>query len=406
MKKSYNGKESLDIPSLRGDRLRYEVHSPTLVQSPWQREVVYHSGHAFFLALSQAITEAQHSIDIETYIFADDGIGRRTLQQLQLAASRGVRIRLLVDGIGSFDWLEKHYSTLPKTGIELRAFNPVPWPFARTFYSALTNPGRFFKLWSTINRRNHRKVYIFDNKRIFTGSMNITSDSFRWRESAIGLEVSGPNDILASFSLTWSESYHVHNFQQFVKKRRERWRVRNSAFVRTNLNRKSRLNNMNDLIDRIDKAKKQVLITNPYFVPPTHLLTALCQAAERGAKVVLLLPEKSDVKIVKIVSQYFYPRLLAAGVRIFEYLPTVLHAKTAIIDDWAVIGSSNLNHRSLFHDLELDVIPASETSLKSLQTQFESDLKLSHEIEMSSLKTKRWWQYIMPRLVLLIKNWI
>lgn len=130
-------------------------------------------------------------------------------------------------------------------------------------------------------------------------------------------------------------------------------------------------------------------------------------SARSGIDVRILLPRKSDVAMMPWASSTFYYSLLKAGVRIFEYLPSMLHAKSLIIDDWMVIGSSNLNHRSLIHDLEADIHINSKEAKRTLEQQFLEDLKNSREVSLDSWQTLRpRSQRLMGRLVLYIKYWI
>ena len=121
---------------------------------------------------------------------------------------------------------------------------------------------------------------------------------------------------------------------------------------------------------RVAAARTRVWLTTPYFVPSHRLVRALEQAATSGADVKLLFPERSDVPVITSVAAEYYERLLPAGVSIFHYQPAILHAKTMIIDDWATVGSSNLNHRSLFHDFEVDLVLTKQSSVRETRASF------------------------------------
>src|SRR5690606_9536069 len=129
--------------------------------------------------------------------------------------------------------------------------------------------------------------------------------------------------------------------------------------------------------------------TNAYFVPDKKLLNALIYASYRKVDVRILLPETSDIFFIPWASSYFYGQLLKAGVRIFEYQNRMLHAKTIINDDWASIGSSNLNSRSLHHDLELDYSLQLGSSKASLMKDFLNDLKNTEELDIRQFEQKR-----------------
>jgi cardiolipin synthase len=144
-------------------------------------------------------------------------------------------------------------------------------------------------------------------------------------------------------------------------------------------------------------------ITTPYFVPPKPLLRALTRAAERGVDVRLLVPARSDVFFMPWASGPFYLTLLQAGARVYQYLPRVLHAKTSLGDQWALVGSSNLNHRSILHDLELDILLTEEASLAQLAIAFEADLNESILLDLQTYERQSWWKRLISRVVLLFR---
>jgi cardiolipin synthase A/B len=135
-------------------------------------------------------------------------------------------------------------------------------------------------------------------------------------------------------------------------------------------------------------------------------LKNLIDAAQRGVDVRILLPKRSDIFILPWTSATFYFHLVKSGVRIFEYLPSMLHAKTLIIDDWVSVGSSNLNHRSLLHDLEVDVNIRLPASKEIIMEQFINDLRHSVEVELDSWQKRPYYQRIIGPLLLYIKYWI
>ena len=141
-------------------------------------------------------------------------------------------------------------------------------------------------------------------------------------------------------------------------------------------------------------------------MPDHFLLRKLKEAAHKGIDVRILLPQHSDVIFMPWASKAFYYSLLKAGVRIFEYQPSILHAKTLIIDDWFLVGSSNLNHRSLRHDLEVDVNICTSRAKSSLNQQFLLDLAQSKEIFLSDWQKRPWYQNLVGKLILYIKYWV
>ena len=200
-----------------------------------------------------------------------------------------------------------------------------------------------------------------------------------------------------------------HGAHRTIRERvRESFRqLRKNPIIRLNYTRHRRRILHKNLLRKITQAQLRIWITNAYFVPDNFLLRRLRDAAKSGVDVRILLPKNSDIMIMPWTSSTFYYNLLKSGVRIFEYLPSNLHAKTLIIDDWSSVGSSNLNHRSLLHDLEADINVRQASSKKILEDQFLTDLTQSKEITFNTWKQHRpWRQRIIGQLALYLKYWI
>jgi cardiolipin synthase len=150
--------------------------------------------------------------------------------------------------------------------------------------------------------------------------------------------------------------------------------------VRLNVTLPQRRRVFADFIRRLRSAKHRIWITNAYLAPSPTLIRTLTRAARLGVDVRLLVPRESDVFFMPWVATVHYALLFAAGVRIYEYLPRFLHAKSVIIDDWATIGTSNLNHRSLLFDLEVDIALSSHDAIEQLAEQYLRDLHDAEEL--------------------------
>lgn len=393
-------------------RLQGKLNEDILSPPPWEHEEVFHSGDAFFDSLAEGIRSAQYSIEWQTYIYEPDEIGRQFHQLLQDAQARGVWVRLLIDGIGSPNWAPREYPA--------RIFHPAPWQLWRIRHHQ--HPflfTKFLRAFRKINQRNHRKVCLIDRREAWVGSMNVCNHhSFRhsgsaaWRDTAVRLQGIGVQPLYQAFERTWKKSRSFRT----AKRRRVRapkWmkdltlpRNADHPWVRLNDTRRARKKNLRDLCERIRCANQRVWITNAYFVPTYSVLRALVHAGLEKKDVRLILPSKSDVRLVRWASQIAYSVLLSAGVQIYEYLPSVLHAKTVLIDDWAMIGSSNLNYRSIIHDLEADVVLLQTHSRQSLEQQFLEDQKNSASITPLVLKKHPWYQKIISWCVWRLRYWI
>jgi cardiolipin synthase len=372
-------------------------------------ETIFTDGVNYFNSLIQEINEAQRFIELETYIFQNDILGQQIIQALIEAAKRGVKIRILVDGAGSSNWGGTTAKLLEDAHIETRIFHPLPWRLSQWGRTSIRSPF-FLKVmyfFSKINKRNHRKVCIIDRKTAYIGSFNISKCHLTkeqggdgWRDTAVRLKDIDSNYLLDAFDAAWDSHNLQERFHNIFQ------HVNINSPIRLNYTRHHRRLLYKNLLRRIARCKHRIWITNAYFVPDNFLLKKLIDRADAGVDVRILLPQKSDVFIMPWASATFYECLLKSGVRIFEYIPSMLHAKTFILDDWVMLGSSNLNYRSLLHDLEIDVVLSSVEAKKTIEQQFLQDLTQSREIHWIEWNKRSSWRKIIGRLILYIKFWI
>ena len=374
----------------------------------WRRIEVYHRGDDFFNSLESEINKARHTIYLESYIFAFDRLGQRILDTLGLAVARGVQVKVVIDGIGSSWWANSLREKSERLGIQLKVFHELPWNrWRRGKVLALRRIG-LSRAIQRINNRNHRKVCIIDHARAFVGSMNIIeyhSESFvgdtAWRDTGVLVEGDEVALLVESFHRLWSKKRGLHRIAG-----RKIKHLGSGELIRLNSRRAQRQDNYLDLLVRIIGAKQRIWIESAYFVPDGSLVRALSVAAQAGVDVKIVVPANADVFFIPWVTSAFHVSLLKAGVRVFEYTKCMMHAKTLLIDDWGVVGSSNLNHRSLLHDLEADVVLADVAGCLSLETQFQLDCRDAKEITLANWKSRsvleRWigWLLLLFRRIL------
>ncbi len=384
-----------------------EILTPIPVRSA---ETIFVNADQYFDALIEDINQAKESIALETYIFQRDTLGIRIIQALAAAAQRGVKVRVMVDGAGTPWWSTQFAKILEKSGAVTKVFHPFPWQLWNWSRSVTKTSlsTRWIYLLFKINSRDHRKVCLIDRTIAYVGSMNISkchlshhSGGDNWRDTALRLHHHDLSDLYRPFEMAWDHLPMKERLREAFQ------HVRRNPAIRSNHTRHRRRILYKNLLRKISTCRHHIWITNAYFVPDNFLLRCLQEAAQSGVDVRILLPRKSDVMMMPWASTAFYFNLLKAGVRIFEYLPGILHAKTLILDDWALIGSSNLNHRSLLHDLEVDVLLSVPESIKCLETHFLNDLKHSREISLPSWHSMRpRYQRWLGRLLLHVKYWI
>lgn len=378
----------------------------------WEVERVFVDGDEFFDDLLTAIEAARHFVIIECYIFKRDELGDRVIKALIGARQRGVDVRVLVDGIGSWDFRARYGAQLEIEGVSFKIYNELPrfWPVARRRTREPTKS--YWRSLLHVNKRDHRKVYIVDGKRAWVGSMNVVGVHVRsvakdaaWRDTGAAVEGAAIADLIAAFDRVWIP-FGRRTLARMKRHGRGHRYGASGDLVRLSIGRRRRISNYRRLLSQIAYSDERVWITNGYFVPQWRLIRALREAARRGVDVRLLLPYRSDVFFIPWVSRVFYGDLVGAGVKVYEYTASILHAKTMLIDSVGLVGSSNLNSRSLKHDLEVDVVLHGKQSLAILQSAFERDIESSARKIAASLTGCPWYERWLGRLCLIFRYWI
>jgi cardiolipin synthase len=372
-------------------------------------EEIIITGDKWFEALSFAIQNAQTFICFESYIFNNDHSGIKLIELFKEAASRGVRVRILVDGIGAPSWNKSLIESLSKDNIECRIYHPPLWIYSETWLMRFQQVISIFKVIAILNKRNHRKSIIVDGHTAIIGSMNVADCHMKsisaenaWRDTAVLIKSIEIKMLIQVFEHTWNRSWH-HG---------KRWHLRFpkpmqlSKYFLINGSIRSRFYHYHLLLRRVRNAKHRIYITNAYFVPRFRLLLEIKKAAKRGVDVQVIIPSKIDIQLLKWASITFYKGMIDYGIRIFEFGPNMIHAKTMIVDDWAIVGSSNLNHRSFIHDLELDAVLQTEKAKNNLLNIFKDDIQHSREIKKNDLGHRSWIDKMLSYFALAIRYWL
>ncbi|MBA3582005.1 MAG: cardiolipin synthase [Gammaproteobacteria bacterium] len=345
--------------------------------------VLLQDGPATYQAMLSAIKAAKDHINMETYIFEADDVGKLFAQALIEKQKAGVQVNLIYDDVGSLYTSDDFFKDLSDHGIKVLEFNPI-------------NPTELRKDFEW-NQRNHRKLLIVDGHTAFLGGINISSvysgSSFKrasrtknnnnktaWRDTDV--QIQGP--VVAEFQKLFLTA----------------WKKQHGAPL-SQKNYFPPLENVGDevvraigsspeepysliyatLISAIDNAKTTIYIANAYFIPDPQLLLRLQTAARRGVDVRLILPSKTDSWLAFHAGRSYYTKLLQAGVKIYELQDVVLHSKTVLIDGvWTTIGSTNLDWRSFVHNFELTAVILGADFGAQTQKMFMKDLRYSKEV--------------------------
>jgi cardiolipin synthase len=359
----------------------YSAHSPEFRQAagsllgpnfvPGNNITTLINGNQIFPAMLGAIRSARHSINFETYTFWDGEIAHQFTEALAERAQTGVKVSAILDAQGTRKMGRQNLERLRNAGVDVAKYHSVLWP----------DPRRY-------NNRTHRKLLIIDGKIGFVGGVGIAdlwtgnADSPQhWRDNHY--EVTGPvvAQLQATFAMSWLKTRGevLHGAEYFPP----------LATAGPYLAQAIRSGAHNENLDlmyllAIASAQQTLRIENAYFLPDDLMRKELTEAAKRGVKVEILLPgRKIDQKLVRLASRRQWPELIRAGVRIFEYQPTMVHVKLMIVDDIFVsVGSGNFDNRSirLNDEANLDVL---DRNFAAQQARlFEADKKRSRQVTL------------------------
>ena len=362
------------------------------------------SGAEFFPALLAAINAAQRGVHLESYIFADDPTGRAVAGALVEAARRGVAVRLLVDGFGSPKFVATLKPALADAGVMAVVYRPE---LAR------------FNLRRHRLRRLHRKLAIIDDEIAFVGGINIVDDVEPQTRLPprydYAVRIEGPllRPIRSVMQRLWEIVTWVHL--------KHRYRIARSTaptpsphgeqlatfVVRDNIRHRRAIEDA--YLTAIANARHSILIANAYFLPGRRFRQALRDAAQRGVAVTIVLQGRIEYRLLHYATQALYGSLLDAGIRIFEYHHSFLHAKVAVIDQhWATVGSSNIDPFSLLLSREANVIALDRSFAGQLRRSVEQriaegarELPAGHWQQLPwHSRLLRWTSYNLVRLAI------
>ncbi|MDP2149255.1 MAG: phospholipase D-like domain-containing protein [Parvibaculum sp.] len=348
-------------------------------------------GPATYEAMFAAMRTAKDHIHLQTYIFADDAVGRQFADLLLEKQAAGVQVNLIYDSVGCLDTPASFFQRLRDGGVAVLEFNPI-------------NPLMVRKDEWLLNNRDHRKLLVVDGRTAFLGGINI-NESYSSGSSAVLPGRSDPHD---PSEAGWRDTHLqidgpvVAEFQKlffdtWTRQKGPPLAQRNyfppltpqgdhivRAIGSTADDEESLI--YSTLLSAIDHAEQRVFLTNAYFVPDPRLMQSLTTAARRGVDVRLILPSQTDSWAVFHAGRSHYAALLRAGVKVFERRGTVLHSKTATVDGvWSTIGSTNLDWRSFLHNDELNAVVLGHGFSRQMEAMFEYDQKQSDAIDL-----KRW----------------
>lgn len=353
------------------------------------------TGEAKFAALLEQLETARKFIFLEYFIIDEGLMWGNVLEILARKVQEGVEVRVMYDGTNEFSTLPRDYGRrLKALGIQCKVFAPIT-PFISTHY----------------NYRDHRKILVIDGHTAFTGGINLADeyinhkDRFgRWKDTAVMLEGEAAKSFTLMFLQMWSIQEKKLDFEPYLhteiqKKEPAKGFVIPYGDVPLDDDKVGEMVYMNIL----NRAQRYVHIMSPYLILDGELETALKFAAERGVDVKLILPGIPDKKAAYALAKTHYRNLLASGIQIYEYKPGFVHAKIFVCDDdEAVVGTINLDYRSLYHHFECAAYMYGTECIGQIEADFQETLEACRQVSDQTIKQEKWHMKVFGFLLKVI----
>lgn len=363
-------------------------------------------GQATYAAMFEAMENARDHINLESYIIEDDETGRKFADLLLQKQSKGVQVNVIYDSVGSVNTPAAFFQRLRDSGIQVVGFNPL-------------NPLAERDKWG-LTHRDHRKILIIDGKVAIAGGINISrvysSSPFKrkqnekapihWRDTDIQIEGPAVAEFQKLFFDTWQKQkgpeLSGRNYFPDLKEQ-------GKALVRVVGSTPGETNRIPFImyVSAISFAEHSVHLTNAYFIPDDQIVNALTDAAERGVDVKIILPAITDSQLALYAQRYHYSGLLKSGVKLYEHRTSLLHAKTAVIDNvWSTVGSTNMDSQSLLHNDEVNAVILNKEFAVEMEKIFVRDLAESDQIHWDEWKKRPFLPRIREWFVNLFVRWL
>ncbi len=366
---------------------------------PWRpgnRFELLVDGRRFFPRMLEAIEWARHHVLLEIYLFESGTVATRFIDAFVRAAGRGVTVKLLLDDFGALGLSRQDRERLTQGGVALVFYNPL-----------------HFRKWLRNMFRDHRKLMVVDGELAFVGGAGLTDEfdspahpELSWRETAVRAHGPVAADWQALFLRVWNR--HAPGPLDLPEPAPPA--AADGAPGRVAITSALAIQEIKrSLYNRARHAEKRLWIATAYFVPSRKLRRVLDHAVRRGVDVRLLLPGAyTDHPAIRHAGRRFYSDLLRAGVRIFEYQPRFLHAKTVLCDDWSSIGSSNLDRWNLRWNLEANQEVDDAVFAEAARSMFEEDFRNSVECRYEDWRRRpwraRWREWLWGRVDLWLES--
>lgn len=357
-------------------------------------------GRQTFDSMLSAIGSAERFVSMTTFVFADDRMGRRFLDALVDARERGVEVRVIVDGVGSFDTPRSFFRPLREAGGEVLVYHRVdPWRLK-------------FVIW----HRMHRKNLVVDGRLGFLGGLNVHDACLPEDEGGDGwhdihARIQGPavRELHRSMLNTWIRVLGPPRTAHQLLPRPEPCGTHPVRVLTAGGKRrgKRRRRIQRAYQHAIKQAQRTIHLWNPYFIPDRGVRRALRNACMRGVDVKVIVPARGNFPTVQLASENLYSRLMRYGVRLYRWPGSMMHAKTAVIDSmWSTVGSYNMDAQSHLHNLELNVTVYGEAFGEALEELFSRDLERCIEVDPRAWHLRPLVDRILQKICYRFRRWL
>ena len=399
-------KQSVEPTDILG---RHTVVVESVTESPLtkgNKVTLLADGQATYTAMFKVLQNARDHINLESYIIEDDETGRKFADLLLQKQAEGIRVNLIYDSVGSMKTPASFFQRLRDGGIQVVGFNPI---------NPLNAPGK----WG-LTHRDHRKILIVDGKVAIIGGINISEvyssrifkrkqnekAPIRWRDTDIQIEGPAVAEFQKLFLDTWlkqkgpklSEESYFPDLKEEGK-----------AMVRVIGSTPGQDNRIPFIVyvSAITFAEHSIHMTNSYFIPDDQIVKALTDAARSGVDVKIILPGITDSQLALYAQRYHYSGLLKSGVKIYEHGTSLLHAKTAVVDEvWSTVGSTNMDFLSLLNNDEVNALILNHEFAVEMEKMFVQDLANSRQILWEEWKERPLLPRVREWFVNLFIRWL
>jgi cardiolipin synthase len=349
------------------------------------------NGDEIFPAMLEAIDGAETTIDFLTFVYWQGEIGTQFAERLAERAQHGVRVRVLLDAWGSQPMDTELVDLMQHAGVRVHRFRPL----------SRLKPG-------DLNHRTHRKVLIVDEETAFTGGVGIADEwqgdarnEDEWRDTHFCVRGPAVDGLRSAFLDNWAET-DAELFDESVDRFPDQPQAGRAVIQCIRGGSETGWSDIATLYRTLlQLARRCIRITTAYFVPDEELTRRLCDAAARGVQVQILLPGPHiDKRFVQVASEASYERLLDAGIELWCFQPSMLHAKVLTIDGLlANVGSANFNSRSIAEDEEVNLVVLDRDLTAELDRHFDEDLERSERIDPTRWEDRKLTQRVIERAV-------